>query len=173
MAQSKSFRLRSPSLNTIRLRRIFDIFDENKDGEITVRELNRALDKLGLKESPDELQSAIKDFVMEGKSGLAFEGFVELHQSLGDSIFGPELEDKEEEDESDLIEAFHVFDEDGDGFICARELQSVLRKLGFYDEGEDIGRVNAMICSVDKNKDGLVDFHEFRHMMVCISAKSS
>ncbi|PKU76099.1 putative calcium-binding protein CML24 [Dendrobium catenatum] len=33
---SPSFRLRSPSLNSVRLRRIFDLFDHNGDGEITL-----------------------------------------------------------------------------------------------------------------------------------------
>ncbi|XP_078445060.1 calcium-binding protein CML42-like [Wolffia australiana] len=168
MSTTKSFRLRSSSLNTIRLRRIFDVFDDDGDGEITVEELNRALTKLGLEETPGDLES-----FLAGRSGLGFEDFADLHRSLGDSLFGSQLTEEEDGGDSDLVEAFHVFDEDGDGFICPRELQSVLKKLGLGEEGRDISRVNQMICSVDRNHDGLVDFSEFKIMMSGIAAASS
>ncbi|KAK8681426.1 hypothetical protein V6N13_053830 [Hibiscus sabdariffa] len=64
----------------------------------------------------------------------------------------------------DLTEAFKVFDEDededGDGFISAQELQA---------EGKEIGRVEQMICSVDQNHDGRVDFFDFKHMMQSVA----
>ncbi|KAJ0691593.1 putative EF-hand domain-containing protein [Helianthus annuus] len=66
--------------------------------------------------------------------------------------------------EADMMEAFKVFDEDEDGYISAKELQTVLVKLGFA-EGNEIGRVEMMISSVDRNHDGLVDFTEFKDMM--------
>lgn len=68
------------------------------------------------------------------------------------------------QEELDLSEAFKVFDEDGDGFISAKELQVVLAKLGFQ-EGNEIDRVQQMITSVDRNHDGLVDLFEFKDMM--------
>lgn len=92
-----------------------------------------------------------------------------LHSSINDLLFG--LEDlqkpaatKEEQEESDLKEAFKVFDENGDGFISAKELQMVLGKLGFT-EATEMERVKMMISSVDLNHDGKVDFSEFRDMM--------
>lgn len=71
---------------------------------------------------------------------------------------------KDEQDEADLNEAFKVFDENGDGFISASELQKVLGKLGFT-EANEMGRVKMMISSVDLNHDGRVDFSEFKDMM--------
>lgn len=70
----------------------------------------------------------------------------------------------DKQEEADLTEAFKVFDEDGDGYISATELQTVLVKLGFA-EGNEIGRVERMISSVDRNHDGHVDFTEFKDMM--------
>ncbi|XP_039020856.1 probable calcium-binding protein CML43 [Hibiscus syriacus] len=101
---------------------------------------------------------------------FTYDGFVALHRSLDETFFG--LDKEEEEDESDLTEAFKVFDEDGDGFISAKELQAVLWKLGL-PEGKDIGRVEQMICSVDQNHDGRVDFFEFKHMMQGVVVRSS
>ncbi|XVF84128.1 hypothetical protein PTKIN_Ptkin17bG0001100 [Pterospermum kingtungense] len=175
-ASSSSFRLRCPSLNSLRLRRIFDIFDKNGDTMITVQEINQALSRLGLEADVSELDSTIRSFIKPGNDGLTFDDFVALHQSLDESLFGAETELEEEEEmsqeESDLTEAFKVFDEDGDGYISARELQVVLGKLGL-PEAREIDRVEQMICSVDQNHDGRVDFFEFKHMMQSVVVRSS
>lgn len=167
---SPSFRLRNPSLNSLRLRRIFDVFDRNGDGFITVHELSRALEQLGLEADPAELESTIRSYIKPGNLGLEYEDFESLHGSLGDSLFGGECDSGV--DESDLEEAFKVFDEDGDGFISAVELQSVLGKLGLK-EGREIDSVRQMICSVDWNRDGRVDFYEFKEMMRRVSVSSA
>ncbi|KAM7266027.1 hypothetical protein ACFE04_003710 [Oxalis oulophora] len=167
-SKSASFRLRSPSLNTLRLIRIFDLFDKNGDGMITVEELHQALALLGLEADSTELDSTITSHIQPGSRGLTYEDFVSLHESLDEAFFGGaigEMEvDMSEQEEADLTEAFKVFDVDGDGFISASELQVVLEKLGL-PEGKEIGRVEQMIQSVDRNHDGLVDFVEFKDMM--------
>lgn len=170
-ASSPSFRLRNPSLNSLRLRRIFDVFDRNGDGIITVHELTRALEQLGLEADPAELECIVRSYMKPGSSGLEYEDFDSLHRELGDSLFGAEC-DSDGAEEGDLKEAFRVFDEDGDGFISAAELQSVLGKLGLK-EGEEMESVRQMICSVDWNRDGRVDFHEFKQMMRSVSVSSS
>ncbi|CAH1433220.1 unnamed protein product [Lactuca virosa] len=176
---SNSFRLRSPSLNSVRLRRIFDLFDTDHDSFISVDELNRALVVVGLETNVSELDSVIKSYIQPGNEGLTFDDFQALHKSLGDLFFedggGGEEEDAGNEDrskqeETDLTEAFKVFDEDGDGFISAKELQVVLEKLGFA-EASEMGRVEMMISSVDRNADGVVDFSEFKDMMKNMSLK--
>ncbi|PRQ42627.1 putative EF-hand domain pair protein [Rosa chinensis] len=181
---SSSFRLRSPSLNSLRLLRIFDVFDKNRDGMVSVEEISQALGLLGLDVEVSELERTIRTFIQPGNEGLKFEDFVGLHQSLYDTFFfdgddignaveeaaaavvaaRDEEEAKKLQEESDLREAFKVFDEDGDGYISAKELQTVLGKLGF-PEGNEIDRVEKMITSVDRNHDGLVDLFEFKHMM--------
>ncbi|XP_008793406.2 probable calcium-binding protein CML32 [Phoenix dactylifera] len=173
---SSSFRLRSPSLNTVRLRRVFDLFDHNGDGEITVDELALALDRLGLGADRDELGSTVAAYISPGGAGLGFDDFEALHRSLGDALFGAAAPGDEvpaaAEEEKDMREAFRVFDEDGDGFISAAELQVVLAKLGL-PEARSIARVHEMICSVDQDRDGRVDFGEFKHMMQGISVRSA
>ncbi|KAK4478387.1 hypothetical protein RD792_013854 [Penstemon davidsonii] len=165
-SSSSSFRLRSPSLNSVRLRRIFDMFDKNKDCIISVEELGQALSLLGLQADPSELESMVKSYIQPDKDGLAYEDFEALHRSLGDVFFRSDHDhDESDHYESDLSEAFKVFDEDGDGYISARELQVVLDKLGLQEEGKEFDRVQMMISSVDQNHDGRVDFFEFKDMM--------
>ncbi|XP_042475827.1 calcium-binding protein CML42 [Macadamia integrifolia] len=190
---SSSFRLKSPSLNCLRLRRIFDMFDQNGDDIISVDELSQALDHLGLEADPSEVESMVRSYIRPGNTGLTFEDFEALHQSLDQTFFGKDNNNNKDDgeaadedgtcdcgsdaesssqEEEDLTEAFKVFDENGDGFISAQELQVVLRKLGM-PEGRDIGRVERMIFSVDRNQDGRVDFHEFKDMMHSIMVRSS
>lgn len=52
---------------------------------------------------------------------------------------------------------FAVFDDNGDGYIDAKELQSVL--------GEDFEHIQAMINEVDSNNDGKLSFEEFQKAM--------
>ncbi|KAK7294924.1 hypothetical protein RJT34_17823 [Clitoria ternatea] len=161
---SRSFRLRCSSLNSLRLRRIFDMFDKNGDCMITVTEISQALSLLGLDADVEELEAMTRSYIKPGNEGLTFEDFGALHESLGDAYFGI-LEDEEDaQNESDLWEAFKVFDENGDGYISARELQVVLGKLELV-EGNLIDNVDKMIGSVDINHDGRVDFYEFKEMM--------
>ncbi|XP_066382508.1 probable calcium-binding protein CML27 [Miscanthus floridulus] len=163
---SLSFRLRNGSLNALRLRRVFDLFDRNGDGEITLDEMASALDALGLGADRSGLEAAVGGYIPAGAAGLRFDDFESLHRALGDALFGPILEElpKEDDDEGDMKEAFRVFDEDGDGFISAAELQAVLKKLGL-PEARSLATVQEMICNVDRNCDGRVDFGEFKNMM--------
>jgi calmodulin len=70
-----------------------------------------------------------------------------------------------EEEEATVEEAraaFAVFDRDGDGFIDAGELGSVLRSLGFGSGAEECRH---MIDAYDEDRDGRIDFREFVKLM--------
>ena len=181
---SSSFSLRSPSLNSLRLRRVFDLFDKNGDDVITVEEISQALFLLGLEAEHSELRSIITSFIRPGLDGLAYSDFESLHKSLndtfldcvdghpgeeddahGDLVDAANLEEKEVI-ESDLTEAFKVFDQDGDGYISAMELQTVLSKLGLPEANQELRQIQLMISSFDLNHDGRVDFFEFKDMML-------
>ncbi|WOL20372.1 hypothetical protein Cni_G29177 [Canna indica] len=170
-----SFRLQSQSLNSVRLRHVFDLFDHNSNGEITTAELRLALDRLGLGVDPDELSSAVAPFIRPGCAGLGFEDFAAFHKAIGDALFGDGSAGEAaepEDDEEDMKEAFRVFDENGDGYISAAELQAVLQKLGLL-EGRSMDGVQRMISAVDRDRDGRVDFSEFKNMMRSIEVAAS
>ncbi|KAL5981244.1 hypothetical protein ACLOJK_029165 [Asimina triloba] len=98
--------------------------------------------------------------VME-KLGMHFdrEGGGMLKACFGSEELSALFEEKEPSLE-EAKEAFSVFDENGDEFIDARELQRVLRKLGF-GEASEIDACEKMIRAFDENKDGRIDFNEF------------
>ena len=68
-------------------------------------------------------------------------------------------------EEVDLKEAFDVFDKDNDGLISVEELALVLTSLGLR-EGRKIEECKEMIKKVDMDGDGMVNFNEFKRMMM-------
>ncbi|CAN6217636.1 unnamed protein product [Urochloa humidicola] len=74
------------------------------------------------------------------------------------------LFDEEEATVEEARAAFAVFDRDGDGFIDAAELRSVLASLGFQ-AGAAADECQRMIDAYDEDKDGRIGFHEFVNLM--------
>ncbi|PKU62906.1 probable calcium-binding protein CML30 [Dendrobium catenatum] len=94
-------------------------------------------------------------------------GLIGEDEQLRDLMVSEEVstmfEDKEPSFE-EVKEAFAVFDENGDGFVEAGELQRVLCKLGFVREvGLDLCK--EMIFLHDKDGDGRIDFGDFVKLM--------
>ncbi|XWS21690.1 hypothetical protein CRYUN_Cryun30bG0076000 [Craigia yunnanensis] len=152
------------------LQRIFEKLDKNGDGLVSLEELNWLLERIGvLQFSLEELESLV------GKPCLNFDEFLFFYDSISNPKIEAaagceEIEEEEEliihgDEDSDLAKAFKVFDLNGDGFISCEELQSVLARLGLWDEssGKDC---RTMICFYDTNLDGMVDFEEFKNMML-------
>ncbi|KAK8705421.1 hypothetical protein V6N13_049024 [Hibiscus sabdariffa] len=149
------------------LRRIFDRLDKNGDGLLSLDELNWLLEIIEVRFSLQELESLV------GKPCLGFDEFMFFYDSISNRNTKMESEDGgDDEDgvigdvdgESDLAKAFKLFDLDGDGFISSEELQSVLVRLGLWDERSGKDCTN-MICFYDTNLDGMIDFDEFKNMM--------
>ena len=72
---------RSPSLNALRLQRIFDLFNHNGDGFITLEELSQALSRLGLNANLSDLKSTVESYIQPGNAGLNFEDFSSLYKT--------------------------------------------------------------------------------------------
>ncbi|KAK6792153.1 hypothetical protein RDI58_011234 [Solanum bulbocastanum] len=151
------------TLNENHIQRIFDKLDEDGDGLVSLDEVKELLDKIGACTGLDELQSLV------GKTSLNFIDFLFFYEAM----VKKNNEEKIKEDnniidnslEDDLVEAFKVFDLNGDGFISCEELQKVLSRLGLWDEKEGSDCKN-MIHMYDTNLDGVLDFEEFKSMML-------
>mmetsp|Transcript_67659 Transcript_67659/g.60790 ORF Transcript_67659/g.60790 Transcript_67659/m.60790 type:complete len:164 (+) Transcript_67659:156-647(+) len=61
-----------------------------------------------------------------------------------------------------LKDAFNWMDEDGNGTVEPEEVAAILKKLGFDLSKEEITDI---MCSLDENGDGVMDFGEFVDMM--------
>ncbi|KAA8538391.1 hypothetical protein F0562_028063 [Nyssa sinensis] len=107
------------------LHRIFEKLDQNGDGLVSLDELNSFLERINLQSSPEELES-----LMVGKTSLDLIDFLFFY----DAIIKQSIVEEAESLEGDLVKAFKVYDLNGDGYISCEELQSVLKRLGLWDE---------------------------------------
>merc|ERR1712071_695493 len=69
---------------------------------------------------------------------------------------------KDTDTEEELVEAFKVFDRDGNGFISAAELRHVMTNLGEKLTDEEVDEV---IREADISSEGQVNYEEFVTMM--------
>ena len=150
--------MRTPSRNFTQtqlqeLKEVFKRFDVNGDGKISSSELGSIMGSLGQQPSEEELQKMIKEFDSDGDGFINFKEFVELNTKGVDS----------DEVLENLKDAFSVYDRDGNGSISAEELHEVLKSLG--DECS-IAECRKMINGVDNDGDGMIDFEEFKVMMM-------
>lgn len=62
-----------------------------------------------------------------------------------------------------VVKAFEKFDADGDGYIDRTEMASAIRMMGFDDLSID--DVETLIDQMDTDKNGLIEYKEFRFML--------
>jgi calmodulin len=145
-----------PTLNEEKVnefKEAFEIFDKNKDGYITTKELGDIMKNLGQNPSEAELQDMINEVDIDGNGTINFKEFL--------GLMARKMRDTDSQEE--LIEAFKVFDRDGNGLISANELQHVMTSLGENITEEE---VEEMIKEADKDGDNYINFEEFVSMIV-------
>lgn len=158
--------------------KVFNMFDFDGDGSLTIAELKRAFRALGLtKRSGDKLkmdEAMFKSFDTNGDGKVTLAEF--------EANLWPKTRKKIEEKLSsgwnfdhakwagsvdrhkrwDMSLVFQQFDTDGDGKLTMREFQRAFRALGLKKRsGEDMVIDQAMFNSFDTNGDGFVDILEF------------
>lgn len=144
---------------------LFSTFDRNGDGFITRQELRDSLRGIRIFLSEEELDEIVVRSDGNGDGLIDFDEFCKL---LEDSSMGVGSDNQDEGDvEGGLKEAFDVFDKDKDGLISVEELGSVMCSLGLISEGgKKVEDCKEMIRKVDMDGDGMVNFDEFKRMMM-------
>lgn len=164
------------------LGRVFRLLDQNSDGLLSVDEISQGFQKLGVDLSHEQLGALLVAYPLAKPGLLQLEEFEALYDSVCTELAamadGPCAMDDDDghasasddacEHDDGLLQAFRVFDKNADGFISLAELQSVLCSLGFL-ECREASFCRSIIQRVDSNGDGLVDFLEFKHMMMISS----
>merc|ERR550532_161576 len=134
-------------------RTAFALFNTSDSGAITKEELRAALQSLGEEPTEDELKLLISEVDTNNNGMVEFAEFK--------SLMDKQMRDTDTEEE--LIEAFRVFDRDGNGQISPAELRHVMSNLG-EKLGED--EIEKMIADADDNGDGQINYEEFIKMMM-------
>ncbi|XP_053384693.1 uncharacterized protein LOC123536689 [Mercenaria mercenaria] len=138
---------------TAELNEAFSLFDKDGDGTITVNELGTVMRSLGQNPTDADLQDMINEVDANGNGTIDFPEFL--------TLMANKMKDKDTE-EAEMIEAFKVFDRDGNGKISAAELRHVMTNLG---EKLTDDEVREMIREGDADGDGQIDYEEFAKMM--------
>lgn len=135
------------------LQQVFNKFDANGDGKICASELGSIMGSLGHHPTPDELHNMIKEVDADGDGFIDLGEFIALNTKDIDST----------EVLENLKDAFAVFDIDKNGLITEEELLDVLISLG---DNCTIVETRKMIAGADLDGDGMINFDEFKDMMM-------
>lgn len=151
------------------LRQVFDAFDQNHDGLLTIDELTDWLHKMGLHASREGMLRIMDSCDGDKDGRLNFAEFEALTRMLEkeeeDQEPNTSSSDLQDPKEMEMKAAFRVFDKDGNGLISPKELEATLLDLGLLAAGTNLARVESMIRKVDTDGDGEVNFSEFQSMM--------
>lgn len=134
-------------------RAAFELFDKDRDGKITTKELGTVMRNLGQNPTDSELQEMINEVDLDGNGNIDFKEFL--------GLMVRKMKDTDTEEE--LLEAFKVFDRDGNGLISSIELRHVMTQLG---EKLSDDEVEEMIKEADQDGDGYINYEEFVKMMM-------
>ena len=131
----------------------FKIFDKDKDGYITIKELGEIMKSLGQIPSESELHDMVNEVDIDGNGNIDFKEFL--------GLMARKMRDTDTEEE--LIEAFKVFDRDGNGLVSSIELKHVMISLGEKITDDE---VEEMINEADIDGDGFINYEEFVRMII-------
>ena len=120
---------------------------------ISTKDLGTVIRNLDQNPSEAEIQDWVKEVDPDGTGSIGFDEFANLMSKIY----------KNSDTEEELLEAFKVFDRDGNGLIDAAELKYVLTNLGEKLTDEE---VDEMLREADIDGDGQINYEEFVKMMM-------
>ncbi len=126
----------------------FEMFDKNKDGVITTKELANIMRSLNQDPTEEELNEMIEEVDLDKNGEVDFEEFVTLMNRRS----------RETNIEEDVLNAFKVFDKEGNGLISVTELRHIMTTLGDQLTEEEI---DDMLKEADNDGDGYINYEEF------------
>eukprot|EP01061_Rhynchopus_euleeides_P010698 TRINITY_DN20210_c0_g1_i1.p1 TRINITY_DN20210_c0_g1~~TRINITY_DN20210_c0_g1_i1.p1 ORF type:complete len:155 (+),score=81.40 TRINITY_DN20210_c0_g1_i1:147-611(+) len=134
-------------------RNVFNMFDTDASGAVSLNELGCAMRSLGMKASEKELDEMMRDVDVDGSGVIEFEEFLTL---VSKRVTEPELLKQ-------LEDVFHKFDSDQDGFLNAGDLVYALKHFAQSTMTEE--EATEIMADVDPNGDGKIDLAEFIKLM--------
>ena len=132
----------------------FQIFDKHSEGYISTKELGTIFNSLGINISEEDLIEIITIYDNDqNNSMIDFITFLDIIAKKKDEIY------KEE----DLINAFRIFDKEGNGKISIKELRYVMMSSG-VDFNENY--IKDIINESNVDNDEFIDYHKFIKLLI-------
>eukprot|EP00092_Neocalanus_flemingeri_P016037 GFUD01017357.1.p1 GENE.GFUD01017357.1~~GFUD01017357.1.p1 ORF type:complete len:167 (+),score=64.83 GFUD01017357.1:67-567(+) len=151
-----------------RIRAQFQTLDKNGDGILTVSEMRQTLNAAGKDYTLKDVQKMVKKADKNGDGRVVWEEFLELMAEQMQKIRGGEdvkyVEGKETtgEEYEKAMQAFKLFDKNGDGMIDLNELKEAMKELNLEQDPE---KVEELLKGLDENGDGVIDYVEFGRLL--------
>ncbi|KAH9293988.1 hypothetical protein KI387_040806, partial [Taxus chinensis] len=139
---------------------IFRHLDAIGDRKISWVELKTALNSVGEDAGDDELREIVKQLDSDGDGCIDLEEFIRLINTE---------ERGAEEAEKELAAAFRMFEgREGGGGITPVGLHRMMCRLGLVDVDNylTLDHCTFIISQVDQDGDGVVNFEEFKRVMM-------
>lgn len=127
---------------------VFRSLDKDSSGYLDVSELETAMRSMGTESTKQEIDALVSQIDIDGN------GCVDIFEFA--KMVSEKLKDYDPERE--LLEAFAVFDKNGDGMVDIDEIKSVVESLGGEMTKEEL---EGMFKEADENNDGYIDYEEF------------
>jgi len=131
----------------------FSIYDKDEVGLISTKHLGTVMRTLGLNPTDAELQS----FTNEVEHDEDGHGLIDFEIFL--VMMARQIRESSPNIQKDIVDAFKVFDKDGNGFISAAELRHVMMNLGKQKLSEE--DAEEMIREADVDGDGQINYEDF------------
>ena len=131
----------------------FEMFDKNKDGTISTKDLINVLKSLNQDPTEEELNEMIAEVDLDGNGEVDFEEFITLMNRRS----------KEYDHTEEVLNAFKVFDKENNGLIAVTELKHIMITLGDQLNEDE---VDDMLREADNDGDGFINYEEFIRTML-------
>ena len=135
------------------LQDVFDQFDKDKDGKISAKELENAMQSMGQTPTGEEINEMMREVDLNQDGKIDFDEFMSLMIKSS-----PDTQTEEE-----VINAFRVFDKEGNGLISSAELKHIMMNIGDKMTEKE---ADEMVNEADIDEDGMINYEEFVRMMM-------
>ncbi|KAL3875246.1 hypothetical protein ACJMK2_038170, partial [Sinanodonta woodiana] len=123
----------------------FALFDKDGDGTVSTKELGTVMRSLGQNPTSEQLENIIRMVDADGNGTIDFDEFcVIMSQKMNGT-----------QSENDVLEAFKVFDPEGNGYITSEHLRFIMTTKG---ERMTEDEVDEMIKDADADGDGCIEY---------------
>uniref|UniRef100_A0A0N5AHR7 Calmodulin n=1 Tax=Syphacia muris TaxID=451379 RepID=A0A0N5AHR7_9BILA len=133
-------------------RKAFLFFDENHDGQITLKELESAMKRCGQHPSKIELKRILNEADKDSNGVITYDEFIALMKNS---------EKRAKFTKEQVREQFKFFDKDKDGFIEKSEMLQIVRELSL-DNMFPEKVIEDMFLEADVDGDGKISFEGYR-----------